>query len=101
MIRINSRREEISNEAAETWVTALNSRGQIVWRPFQLNPDMPVEGMNRKTYRTKKFGSWERSLAMGAEGAAIGQSLGIEFTIGRILNHETFRQNKARSERNA
>jgi predicted DsbA family dithiol-disulfide isomerase len=30
---------------------------KIVWRPFQLNPDMPIEGMNRKNYRTKKFGS--------------------------------------------
>ena len=24
---------------------------RIVWRPFQLNPDMPIEGMNRKNYR--------------------------------------------------
>ena len=40
---------------------------EIVWRPFQLNPDMPVAGMNRKAYRTKKFGSWDRSLAMDAE----------------------------------
>jgi hypothetical protein len=28
---------------------------------------MPVEGMNRKIYRTRKFGSWERSVAMDAE----------------------------------
>ena len=46
---------------------------KIVWRPFQLNPDMPLEGMNRKTYRTKKFGSWERSLAMDAEVDSTGK----------------------------
>jgi len=29
---------------------------QIGWRPFQLNPDMPVEGMSRKDYLRAKFG---------------------------------------------
>jgi predicted DsbA family dithiol-disulfide isomerase len=58
---------------------------KIVWRPFQLNPDMPIEGMNRKTYRTKKFGSWERSLVMDAEVAATGKGLGIEFNYDKVL----------------
>jgi predicted DsbA family dithiol-disulfide isomerase len=58
---------------------------KLIWRPFQLNPDMPVAGMNRKTYRMKKFGSWERSLAMDAELAATGKSLGIEFNYDKVL----------------
>jgi hypothetical protein len=29
--------------------------------------------MNRKNYRTKKFGSWERSLTMDAEVTATGK----------------------------
>ena len=58
---------------------------KIVWRPFQLNPDMPVAGMNRKTYRTRKFGNWERSLAMDAEVAATGKSLGVEFNYDKVL----------------
>ncbi|MGB0440076.1 MAG: DsbA family oxidoreductase [Paracoccaceae bacterium] len=29
---------------------------QIVWHPFQLNPDMPAEGMDRRTYLETKFG---------------------------------------------
>jgi predicted DsbA family dithiol-disulfide isomerase len=41
--------------------------------------------MNRQTYRTKKFGSWERSLAMDAEVAATGKSLGIEFNYDKVL----------------
>lgn len=32
-----------------------------VWYPFELNPDMPEAGMNRKTYRSTKFGSWTYS----------------------------------------
>lgn len=58
---------------------------KIVWRPLQLNPDMPVAGMNRKTYRTRKFGSWERSLAVDAEVAATGKSLGVEFNYDKVL----------------
>ena len=37
------------------------------WHPFQLNPEMPRAGVNRKMYRSKKFGSWERSQAMDAQ----------------------------------
>jgi hypothetical protein len=49
------------------------------WHPFQLNPDLPREGLNRKMYRSKKFGSWEQSQAMDAQVAAAGKSVGIEF----------------------
>jgi hypothetical protein len=41
---------------------ALDGRSAPVrWHPFQLNPDMPREGIDRKSYRIRKFGSWERS----------------------------------------
>jgi predicted DsbA family dithiol-disulfide isomerase len=36
----------------------------IIWRPFELNPDMPKAGLDRKAYRSAKFGSWERSQAL-------------------------------------
>jgi predicted DsbA family dithiol-disulfide isomerase len=58
---------------------------KIVWRPFQLNPDMPVEGMNRKIYRSRKFGSWERSQAMDAQVAETGKTLGLQFNYDKIL----------------
>ena len=41
--------------------------------------------MNRKAYRTKKFGSWDRSLAVDVEVTAIGKSLGIEFNYDKVL----------------
>ncbi len=31
----------------------------IEWHPFQLNPDMPVEGMGRREYLERKFGGKE------------------------------------------
>ena len=36
----------------------------IRFRPYELNPDMPEDGLNRKTYRSSKFGSWERSVQL-------------------------------------
>ena len=59
-------------------------RSDIIWRPFQLNPDMPKEGMDRKTYRTLKFGSWQRSQALDSEIADTGESLGLEFNYDRV-----------------
>ena len=32
-------------------------RFTVAWHPFQLNPDMPREGVERASYRTAKFGS--------------------------------------------
>lgn len=49
------------------------------WHPFQLNPEMPHAGLNRKMYRSKKFGSWERSQALDEQVTAAGKSVGIEF----------------------
>jgi len=45
---------------------------ELEWKPFQLNPTMPREGMNRREYRTRKFGSWEHGvpLASGAQPEA-------------------------------
>src|ERR1700720_1944509 len=31
------------------------------WKPFQMNPQMQPQGIERRVYRTKKFGSWEKS----------------------------------------
>ncbi len=57
---------------------------RVRWHPFQLNPDMPREGMNRKEYRTAKFGSWERSLALDAQVAAAGRADGIPFNFAGV-----------------
>ena len=56
---------------------------EFVWRPFELNPSMPEEGMDRKEYRSRKFG-WERSMMMDAQLEALGQADGIAFDFSRI-----------------
>jgi predicted DsbA family dithiol-disulfide isomerase len=57
---------------------------EVLWRPFQLNPGMPPEGIDRRAYRTAKFGSWERSLELEARVAAVGAEVGIPFAFDRI-----------------
>jgi predicted DsbA family dithiol-disulfide isomerase len=34
---------------------------QVVWHPFQLNPDLPVEGVTRADYLKRKFGRSDTS----------------------------------------
>lgn len=50
-----------------------------VWYPFELNPDMPEAGMDRKTYRSNKFGSWDYSQQLDAKTIQATQADGIEF----------------------
>lgn len=52
---------------------------RVVWHPFELNPGMPKEGLNRKEYRSAKFGSWEKSLALDEQVKSAGAGEGIEF----------------------
>jgi predicted DsbA family dithiol-disulfide isomerase len=58
---------------------------QIRFAPFELNPDMPREGQERRTYRSRKFGSWARSQVMDAEVAVAGQRVGAAFDYDRVL----------------
>ncbi len=56
-----------------------NLHVKITWLPFELNPTMPEEGMDRREYRSRKFGSWEHSLALDAQVAEAGARAGITF----------------------
>ena len=54
---------------------------EVVWHPFQLNPTMPAEGMDRKAYLARKFGGAANARAtygrVAAEGAR--ESLPFDF----------------------
>jgi predicted DsbA family dithiol-disulfide isomerase len=54
-------------------------RIRVSWHPFELNPDMPRQGIERRIYRMRKFGSWERSLRLDAELTQLGAQEGIGF----------------------
>ena len=54
------------------------------WRPFQLNPDMPVEGMERQTYLALKFGGAENAQRVYDHIASAGNEEGIPFNFAGI-----------------
>ena len=76
----------IGKRRLEKAISALGCENdvQVCWHPFQLNPTMPKEGISRREYRTRKFGSWERSLKLDAEVIAVGESEGIYFSFDKI-----------------
>jgi predicted DsbA family dithiol-disulfide isomerase len=56
----------------------------VTWRPFQLNPEMPADGMERAAYLQAKFGGAERSREIYARIEAAGVGEGIAFAFDRI-----------------
>lgn len=57
---------------------------EIHWRAFQLNPDMPAEGMDRQHYLETKFGGPERAQQVYANVASAGASEDIAFNFSGI-----------------
>jgi predicted DsbA family dithiol-disulfide isomerase len=57
---------------------------RIEWLPFQLNPDMPAQGVARADYRRAKFGSVEKGRALDARVAQEGAGEGIAFAFDRM-----------------
>ena len=67
---------------------ALDQRPELAvtlrWRPFQLHPDMPPEGMDRQTAIAAKFGSLERARELYQRIATTGRELAIPFDFDAI-----------------
>ena len=63
---------------------------QLTWKPFQLNPDLPPEGIERAAYMEKKFGA-ERVKQMSDHLTELGKDDGITFHFDKIkLSPNTF-----------
>jgi predicted DsbA family dithiol-disulfide isomerase len=73
------------NLAAALAASGVGAAVSIRYVPFELNPSMPVEGMDRRAYRTRKFGSWARSQSMDAQVTAAGLTAGAHFDYDKVL----------------
>jgi predicted DsbA family dithiol-disulfide isomerase len=62
----------------------LGKKVEMHWLPFELNADMPVDGLDRRMYRSARFGSWEESQRLDAQVAAAGAEVGIAFRHDRM-----------------
>jgi predicted DsbA family dithiol-disulfide isomerase len=54
------------------------------WRPFQLNPDLPLEGLSRELYLHLKFGGLRSAERIHNALATAGAREGIDFAFDRI-----------------
>ena len=74
--------------AGTTIGTALAARAwpqpEIRWHPFQLNPDIPAGGVDRRSYLEAKFGGPERAREIYARVDAAGRDVDIPFDVARI-----------------
>jgi predicted DsbA family dithiol-disulfide isomerase len=58
---------------------------QVRWLAFQLNPDIPAGGVDRRSYLEQKFGGPERAKQIYARIKAAGDEVGISFDFERIV----------------
>ncbi|WP_333712917.1 DsbA family oxidoreductase [Yoonia sp.] len=56
----------------------------VEWHPFQLNPDMPPEGMDRRAYLEAKFGGKEAAARAYAPVAAQAEKAGAVINLEAI-----------------
>jgi predicted DsbA family dithiol-disulfide isomerase len=53
----------------------------VEWHPFQLNPDMPAEGMDRRAYLEHKFGGREGAIRAYAPVVEHGETAGLSLQL--------------------
>ena len=57
---------------------------RVAWRPFELNPDMPWEGVERAAYLTAKVGGPDRVAALEEALTQQGEAIGVRFRFDLI-----------------
>lgn len=57
---------------------------RVTWRPFELNPDMPADGVDRAAHLAARLGGPERVAAAHAELERQGEASGIRFRFDLI-----------------
>lgn len=57
---------------------------QLRWRPFQLRPEMPKEGVPWTEFEVQKFGGHEKAQQIFARVTATGAEDGIDFRFDKI-----------------
>lgn len=56
----------------------------VRWRPYQLDPTIPADGLDRKSYMEAKFGNTGRLQAAHDRLVELGRDAGIAFAFDRI-----------------
>jgi len=74
----------VGKRRLERALTSVGGETHVTWRPFQLNPTMPLGGMNRTAYLKAKFGSLEAFGRMEEQLLAAGADEQIPFAFEKV-----------------
>jgi predicted DsbA family dithiol-disulfide isomerase len=74
----------VGKRRLERALTSVGGDRHVTWRPFQLNPTMPLDGMDRTAYLKAKFGSLEIFGRMEEQLLAAGADEQIPFAFEKI-----------------
>ena len=56
----------------------------VEWHPFQLNPEMPPEGVDRRSYLEQKFGSKANAVKIYARVQEAAEAAGVEIDFEKM-----------------
>jgi len=68
---------------------------ELVWLPFELNPDLPPEGEDRRAYMLRRFGDVNRFAAGQQQLLDVGRPLGIDFQFDKVTRAPNTRRSHA------
>jgi predicted DsbA family dithiol-disulfide isomerase len=68
---------------------------ELAWLPYELNPDLPPEGEDRRAYMLRRFGDVDRFAAGQRQLLEIGAPLGIDFQFERVARAPNTRRSHA------
>ncbi len=57
---------------------------EISWKPFQLNPNMPAEGMDRREYLERKFGGKDAAVQVYSSIQSAAEADGLKVKLEKI-----------------
>lgn len=64
----------------------------VRWHPFELNPDLPEQGIDRKRYLEEKFGGPQRAVQIYARVHEAGEQAGLRFQLDAIERQPNTRE---------
>lgn len=74
----------VGESRLEKAIALLGAPVTVTFRPYELNPNLPKEGVDRRTYLEQKFGGPAMYERMSAGVKAAAQSEGIPFALDKI-----------------
>ncbi len=84
----------IGKRHLEAALAGMAANGDIVvrWHPYELNPDLPAEGVDRRGYLEAKFGGPERAMQIYSRVREAGERAGLAFNFDAIARQPNTRE---------